>query len=106
MTPNFCKVVRPSGSYGAYAYYTWLHKYNKKIMFAYENGTSGIKNFRIKDFTSREPIYIPCEKDVMLFQDMIDSIHQQIQTIGSESLSLGRLRDILLTKLMGGEIKL
>ena len=103
---NFCKVVRPSGSYGAYAYYTWLHKYNKKIMFAYENGTSGIKNFRIKDFTSREPIYIPCEKDVMLFQDMIDSIHQQIQTIGSESLSLGRLRDILLTKLMGGEIKL
>lgn len=103
---NFCKVVRPSGSYGAYAYYTWLHKYNKKIMFAYENGTSGIKNFRIKDFTSREPIYIPCEKDVMLFQDMIDSIHQQIQTIGSESLSLGRLRDILLPKLMGGEIKL
>lgn len=103
---NFCKVVRPSGSYGAYAYYTWLHKYNKKIMFAYENGTSGIKNFRIKDFTSREPIYIPCEKDVMLFQDMIDSIHQQIQTIGSESLSLGRLRDILLTKLMRGEIKL
>ena len=52
---NFCRLVRPSIGYSSYLYYSWKYKYDKKVMFGYENGTSGIKNFSIKDFTSREP---------------------------------------------------
>ena len=40
---NFCKVIRPMKGYGAFLYYSWLYKFNNKVMFGYENGTSGIK---------------------------------------------------------------
>ena len=32
---NFCRVVRPIASYAAYLYYSWLYKYNMKVMFGY-----------------------------------------------------------------------
>ena len=47
---NFCKLLRPVVNFSAYLYYSWQYKYNCKVMFGYENGTSGIKNFLIKDF--------------------------------------------------------
>jgi type I restriction enzyme S subunit len=37
---NFCKVIRPMKGYGAFLYYSWLYKFNNKVMFGYENGTS------------------------------------------------------------------
>ena len=101
---NFCRLVRPIEKYGAFLYYSWLYKYNNKIMFGYENGTSGIKNFRIKDFVSIEPVAIPPVDKVGEFQTMIDSIQKQMQTRGSESQRLAELRDTLLPRLMSGEL--
>lgn len=103
---NFCKVIRPMNGYGAFLYYSWLYKFNNKVMFGYENGTSGIKNFRLKDFTSIEPVVIPPLEEIARFQELIDTIHMQIQTRGSESSRLSQLRDTLLPKLMSGEITL
>ena len=103
---NFCKVIRPMKGYGAFLYYSWLYKFNNKVMFGYENGTSGIKNFRLKDFTSIEPVVIPPLEEIARFQELIDTIHMQIQMRGSESSRLSHLRDTLLPKLMSGEIKL
>ena len=102
---NFCRLVRPKPSYGAYLYYSWLYKFNNKVMFGYENGTSGIKNFRIKDFTTLEPIVIPSESSLQLFQSMIDKLQMKLQMNGSESQKLASLRDTLLPKLMSGELK-
>ena len=102
---NFCKLVRPKKGYGAYLYYSWFNKYNNKVMFGYENGTSGIKNFRIKDFTSIEPVVLPPLEKIQEFQNVIDSIQKQIQTRGTESQNLAQLRDTLLPRLMSGELK-
>ena len=102
---NFCRLVRPKPSYGAYLYYSWLYKFNNKVMFGYENGTSGIKNFRIKDFTSLEPIVIPSESSLQLFQSMIDKLQMKLQMNGSESQKLASLRNTLLPRLMSGELK-
>ena len=102
---NFCRLIRPKPSYGAYLYYSWLYKFNNKVMFGYENGTSGIKNFRIKDFTSLEPIIIPPESSLQSFQPMIDNLQMKLQMNGSESQKLATLRDTLLPKLMSGELK-
>ena len=101
---NFCRLVRPKPSYGAYLYYSWLYKFNNKVMFGYENGTSGIKNFRIKDFTSLDPIVIPSESSLQLFQSMIDKLQMKLQMNGSESQKLASLRDTLLPRLMSGEL--
>ena len=102
---NFCRVIRPIAAYAAYLYYSWLYKYNGKVMFGYENGTSGIKNFRIKDFISVEPVVIPPADLLNKFQQFVDSVQLQIQTRGSESSRLAQLRDTLLPRLMSGEIK-
>ena len=74
-------------------------------MFGYENGTSGIKNFRIKDFTALEPVLIPPIEAIAQFQGMIDAILMQMQTNGTENQRLAELRDALLPKLMSGELK-
>lgn len=102
---NFCKVIRPCNNYGAFLYYSWLYKYNNKVMFGYENGTSGIKNFRIKDFIALEPVVIPPEEKIILFQEIIDNIHHKMQANGNECDKLAQLRDLLLPKLMSGELK-
>ena len=78
---NFCRLVRPCVGYSSYLYYSWKYKYDKKVMFGYENGTSGIKNFSIKDFTSREPLIIPKLSDLQMFEDMIEHIHTHIQDV-------------------------
>jgi len=103
---NFCRVVRPIKEYAAYLYYSWLYKYNNKVMFGYENGTSGIKNFRIKDFVSIEPVVIPPLDVLGNFQHFIDSVQLQIQTRGSESSRLSQIRDTLLPRLMSGELRI
>ena len=103
---NFCKVVRPIQSYGAYLYYSWKYKYDCRVMFGYENGTSGIKNFQISDFLSKEPVIIPSESSIKEFQTIIDTLQNNIQTNGSEIMKLESLRDSLLPKLMSGELEI
>ena len=73
-------------------------------MFGYENGTSGIKNFRLNDFLSMEPLIIPPENIVVEFQNIIDVINSQMQTRGVESSKLANIRDSFLPKLMSGKI--
>ena len=102
---NFCRVVRPICGYGAFLYYSWLYKYVHKVMFGYENGTSGIKNFRIKDFTALEPVLIPPKEVIAQFQELIENILVQMQTNGTQNQHLAELRDTLLPKLMSGELK-
>ena len=103
---NFCKVIRPIDGYSAYCYYSWLHKYNNRVMFGYENGSSGLKNFRFKDFLTKEPLLIPPKADLIKFQHIIKLLQQKKQTNGTESTKLAALRDTLLPKLMSREIKL
>lgn len=103
---NFCRLVRPNKGYSSYLYYSWKHKYDRKVMFGYENGTSGIKNFSIKDFITREPLVLPDLSALAKFEEIIEHIHTQIQNYGSESAKLTSIRDTLLPKLMSGQIKL
>ena len=102
---NFCKVLRPLSQFSSYVYYSWKYKYDNDIMFGYENGTSGIKNFAIKDFIEKEPVLIPKEQDIVGFQKIIDSLQKQKQIKGTENTTLSTLRDTLLPRLMSGEIE-
>lgn len=103
---NFCRLVRPCKGFSSYLYYSWKYKYDHKVMFGYENGTSGIKNFSIKDFSTRAPLVLPDLSALKDFERIIEHIHAQIQNYGSESSRLSALRDTLLPKLMSGELKI
>ena len=75
-------------------------------MFGYENGTSGIKNFQLSDFISKEPVIVPPISCVNEFQKLIDNLLKSIQINGSEIMELELLRDTLLPRLMSGELKI
>lgn len=102
---NFCKVLRPLSQFSSYVYYSWKYKYDNDIMFGYENGTSGIKNFAIKDFIEKEPVLIPREQDIVEFQKIIANLQKQKQIKGTENTTLSTLRDTLLPRLMSGELE-
>lgn len=102
---NFCKVLRPLSQFSSYVYYSWKYKYDNDIMFGYENGTSGIKNFAIKDFIEKEPVLIPKEQDIVEFQKIIDNLQKQKQIKGTENTTLSLLRDTLLPRLISGELE-
>ena len=103
---NFCRVIRPCSGYSSYVFYSWLDKYNSRVMFGYENGTSGIKNFQISDFMEKEPVIIPPQTVIAQFQTIVDVYQAVIQRNGNERMECETVRDALLPKLMSGEFKI
>lgn len=103
---NFCRVIRPCSGYSSYVFYSWLDKYKSRVMFGYENGTSGIKNFQISDFLEKEPVIIPPETVIAQFQTIVEFYQAVIQRNGNERMKCETLRDTLLPKLMSGELKI
>ena len=101
---NFCKVIKPLDNYEIFIYLYLNYLYNKDVMFAYENGTTGIKNFDIKSFINNFLIVIPSQKDVINFNKLVKDVFNIIMHNGLEIEKLQQLRDTLLPKLMSGEI--
>ncbi len=102
---NFCRAIKPYNGYASYIYYLWDMLYNKGVMFLYENGTTGIKNFDINRFIEKEQIIIPTKEVTERFTHIIELLSKQIQQKGTETESLVNIRDSLLPKLMSGELK-
>jgi type I restriction enzyme S subunit len=103
---NFCRAIKPYNGYASYIYYLWDMLYNKGVMFLYENGTTGIKNFDINGFIEKEQIIIPTKEVTERFAHTIELLSKQIQQKGTETESLVNIRDSLLPKLMSGELKI
>lgn len=103
---NFCRAVKPHSGFASYVYYLWNMLYNKGVMFLYENGTTGIKNFDINGFIQKESIIIPSKDVSEKFANTMELLNKQIQQKGSETEFLENLRDSLLPKLMSCELKI
>ena len=101
---NFCKAIKPTLEYSSYLYYLWKMLYKLGIMFSYENGTTGIKNFDINGFAQKERIIIPPKEIVYAFKQIIETFYVKIQTNGIESEQFSKKRDTLLTRLISGEL--
>ena len=101
---NFCRAIKPISGYSMFIYYYWQYLYDKGVFFSYENGTTGIKNLDIAGFLGTEPIVIPPKEKVLAFDDYCQTIFDEIFANGKESEQLSHLRDILLPKLISGEL--
>ena len=103
---NFCKAIKPKKGYSMYIYYYWQYLYNMGVLFSYENGTKGIKNLNINDFIEMEPINIAPKELIDKFGAFCQIIFSKIYENGLENEKLAQIRDLLLPKLMNGEIEL
>ncbi len=101
---NFCKAIKPRTGYSLFIYYYWQYLYEKGVFFSYENGTTGIKNLDFSGFIETEPIFIPPIDKVQAFDDYCKSIFNQVFANGKQSEQIALLREILLPKLMSGEL--
>jgi len=101
---NFCRAVKPSDGYSAFVYFYWKYLYDQRVMFSYENGTTGIKNLDITGFLENEPIIIPPVGVVSQFTEAVEIFIDTIFANGLENEGLATTRDALLPHLMSGEL--
>ena len=101
---NFCKAIKPLKGYNMFIYYYWQYLYNRKVFFSYENGTTGIKNLDFSGFLESEPIIIPPIDIVHKFNNFCRTIFDQVFANGKQTEQLVTIRDVLLPKLVFGEI--
>ena len=104
LATNFCKVVRPKSGYSRFLYLAWRDLYVSRIMFNYEVGTTGIKNFDYDLFVSDVEITNPLPK-LTQFNGLVDGMFSSMDMLGSLVQDLTEARDRLLPKLMSGEIE-
>ncbi|MBK5261084.1 MAG: restriction endonuclease subunit S [Peptostreptococcaceae bacterium] len=101
---NFCRALKPKDGFSMFVYYYWQYMYDKNVFFSYENGTTGIKNLNIKGFLSNEEIIVPPVDLIKEFDSFCHSIFDQIFKNGLATEKLSETRDVLLPKLMSGEL--
>ena len=85
-------------------YFYWQYLYDKGVFFNYENGTTGIKNLDLNGVLSAEEIQMPPLPLIREFDDLCQTLYQQVFSNGLETERLTILRDSLLPKLMSGEL--
>lgn len=102
---NFCKAVSVKPGYTRFVYQYWKYLYKQNVMFGYENGTTGIKNFAFSDFIEAHRIIIPPDDVVFKFNAATNAFSDMVYQNGVQSETLAALRDTLLPKLMSGEIE-
>lgn len=103
---NFCKALKPKAGYSMYLYHYWQHLYDMNVFFSYENGTTGIKNLDLNGFIETEPIHIAPAELVDKFDIFCQTVFSKVYSNGLENERLAELRDVLLAKLMSGEIQI
>ena len=104
---NFCRAIKlKDNKYLPIFYMNLKDLYKKNIMFLYENGTTGIKNLDLTSLMDNEEINIVDDETLHQFNKLYYDINKKIIQNASENRILEELRDILLPKLMNGEIDL
>ena len=101
---NFCRAIKPKNGLSMFFYFYWQYLYDKGVFFNYENGTTGIKNLDLNGVLSAEEIQMPPLPLIREFDDLCQTLYQQVFSNGLETERLTILRDSLLPKLMSGEL--
>jgi type I restriction enzyme S subunit len=76
------------------------------VIAQYEkHSASNIVNYGFEEYISEQKIIIPNEADLKLFTERISPIFILISTLGRQNSKLREARDILLPRLMSGQIE-
>lgn len=103
---NFCKKISSHSKYEAVFLYSYLqYLYGNDVLFMYENGTTGIKNLDYKVLFNKHEIAIPPISKLKEYFSIFDNIWTYLQHLGILNAKLAEIRDMLLPKLMSGEIR-
>lgn len=103
---SFCKLLRTDVKQilPEIVYLHLLNIYNNGEIEKYQTQSTGIINFKFTFFLENEKILVPSEKLQKLFNKMIVPIFDEIFLLGCKNQTLKQTRDLLLPRLISGEI--
>ena len=94
---NFCRLLKVKEGYEYIIFEIWKKLYREDVMFSYENGTSGLKNFEIDNFINEVDIYIS-DNATMINQQLKD-IYAAVHRNGLEIETLSKLKRQIVSRL-------
>ena len=100
---SFCRRLRPHGwreALLASRHLDYLYSIGK--MWEYQHQSTGIANFQTKRFLKDEKVIWPGKDLLTRFSELVEPL--ALQTTRNESMNLAAQRDVLLPKLVSGEI--
>jgi len=107
MCASFCKMLRPNENVTPEFFYLYLlASYENGIIAQYEkHSASNIVNYGFEEFIGEQKITIPKENELKAFTEKVKPIFALISTLGEQNTKLREARDILLPRLMSGQIE-
>jgi len=107
MCASFCKMLRPNENVTPEFFYLYLlASHENGVIAQYEkHSASNIVNYGFEEFIGEQKITIPKEIDLKAFTEKVKPILTLISTLGEQNSKLREARDILLPKLMSGQIE-
>ena len=103
---SFCKrLVLNEKIFSPLIFMMHLQKaYNSKSLELYELRSTGIRNLQFPVFLQREQLPVPPVSTQRQFVTKMQPLIDSIQTLGAKNANLRQTRDLLLPKLISGEI--
>jgi type I restriction enzyme S subunit len=103
---NFCRLLRPVEKEYSYFLFLYLrYLYDRDEFFGLENGSSGIKNLNYKSLLFELEYLMPSKEKVLRFDEKVSLFFAKINKNKRQIITLEKLRDTLLPKLMSGEVR-
>jgi type I restriction enzyme, S subunit len=106
MCASFCKLLRVDREIilPELIYLNLLEIYENGRIEKYQVQSTGIINFKFTLFLQSELVVIPHQILQVKFREIVMPLFASIQTLGSKNAKLRQTRDLLLPKLISGEV--
>ncbi len=103
---SFCKRICPDTSiYGAeLLYLSFLEGYESGEIEQFQVQSTGISNFKWTEYITKTARVVPPESLRSRFREQVAPIFAEIATLGLQTQTLRRTRDLLLPRLLSGQI--
>lgn len=103
---SFCKRIKPIPSFSQYLYdsFRWM-RLNGKTQEYDKKSASSIVNYRWKDFLAQEKILKPDEETISRYNNIAGTIYTKIIVCSCQIEQAKMKRELLLPKLMNGEVE-
>ena len=107
MCASFCKMLRPNENVTPEFFYLYLlASHENGVIAQYEkHSASNIVNYGFEEFIREQKIAIPKETDLKAFTEKVKPIFTLISIFGEQNSKLREARDILLPRLINGQIE-
>ena len=106
MCASFAKLIRVKDIVSPEFFYLYLNEGQQNgLLYQYKsNSANGINNFAFETFIAEVKIPLPNKTEMKIFTNKIKPIFSLICSLGEQNAKLREARDILLPRLMNGEI--